>query len=60
MAVMGDIEVMFHQVKVSDDQAVFLDSYGGRIVIPTKKSLSMRRQRMCLVEHHHYHVPTSP
>ena len=36
VAVMGDIEVMFRQVKVSDDQAVFLDSCGGRIVIPTK------------------------
>ena len=49
VAVMGDTEAMFHQVKVPVISAVFLDFCGGISVIPTNKSLTMRRQHMCLV-----------
>ena len=42
VAVTVDIEAVLHYVKVPDISAVFLDSCGGRTVIPTKKSLTLR------------------
>ena len=42
VAVMGGTEAMFHQERSLMISVIFLDFCGGRIVIPIKKSLTMR------------------
>ena len=37
VGVMGDIEAMFHQVKVPDTQCSFLSFFCGEILTPLKK-----------------------
>ena len=60
IAVTGDIEVMYHQVKVPDNQNVFYGFFGEKTTTPTKLLLIIKWKLMHFLAHHHHPIQTIP